>query len=134
MESFYEDFLGKVAAARGMTPDEVDAVAQGRVWTGEQAVENGLVDELGGLSRALEMVKEKAGIAPSEAVQLVEFPRRKTLWELVLTRIQRGELGILRSAAVLPAPLARWLADWRQLEAMAQRPLWAWLPFTFHFN
>jgi protease-4 len=133
IDDFYEEFIGKVAAARGMTPDEVDLVAQGRVWTGEQAVENGLVDELGGFNRALELVKEKAKIASSESVQIVEYPRRKTLLELLLSRAQRAEF---RSSAELrlPAPLARWLADWRQLETMAERPLWAWLPLTFSFH
>jgi protease-4 len=139
IEEFYEQFLGKVAAARGMTPDAVDAIAQGRVWTGEQAVENGLVDELGGFPRALEMVKEKASIPASEAVQLVEFPRPKRLFELLLERTQRGELRArvaagLRGQLALPSPLEHWLAEWHQLEALAARPLWALLPTNFAFR
>jgi protease-4 len=49
----YADFTGKVAAARGSTPEKIDQVAQGRVWSGAQAKERGLVDELGGLEAAL---------------------------------------------------------------------------------
>lgn len=79
MVSFYEDFLERVARARGKTRDEVHAVAQGRVWTGAQAREQGLVDELGGLERALELVREKAGLAPDAALTLVALPEPKGL-------------------------------------------------------
>jgi protease-4 len=127
MNDFYQDFIQKVGTARKMTPEEVDRLAQGRVWTGEQAQQNGLVDEIGGFSRALELLKEKAGIAASAHVELVEFPRRKSLWELVLSRAEGDE-------ARLPAPLTRWLFEWRHLEAMAGSPLWAWLPVTFEFR
>ncbi|HWP86224.1 MAG TPA: signal peptide peptidase SppA [Terriglobia bacterium] len=127
MNRFYQDFLSKVAAARNMTAEEVEAVAQGRVWTGAQAQANGLVDELGGFPRALALLKEKAGIPPEERVQLVEFPPRKTLWELLLSRAQRGEIR-------LPAALAELFGSWAQIEAMSQQPLWAWLPAAFEFR
>jgi protease-4 len=127
MSDFYQDFIAKVAAARKMTPEEVDRLAQGRVWTGEQARQNGLVDETGGFDRALELLKEKAGIPASAHVELIEFPQRKPLWELLLSRAEGGE-------ARLPAPLSRWLFEWRHLEAMASSPLWAWLPVRFDFR
>lgn len=127
MDGFYQNFLDKVAAARKMTPEDVDKVAQGRVWTGEQAKQNGLIDDVGGFSRALALVKEKAHIPAEESVQLVQFPRRKTLWELLIRRAERGEVR-------LPAQLSKLLANWSQLESMTQRPLWAWLPATFEFR
>ncbi len=52
LESFYTQFVKKAAEARGKTPEQIDAIAQGRVWTGRQASENGLVDALGGLDKA----------------------------------------------------------------------------------
>ena len=58
----YEQFLELVAEARDMTVQEVDAIASGRVWTGEDALDIGLVDELGGLERALELAAEQAGL------------------------------------------------------------------------
>lgn len=81
MQGFYEGFVRKAAESRQTTPDRIDAVAQGRVWTGRQALEHGLVDALGGLDVAVTMAKERAGIPADEDVQLVLFPRRQTLFE-----------------------------------------------------
>ena len=81
MQDFYTGFLDKTAAARNKTRDEVHALAQGRVWTGAQAKERGLVDRLGGLETALAAVKERAGLRPDEAVETVVYPRRRTFYE-----------------------------------------------------
>jgi protease-4 len=83
LRSFYDQWIQKVATARKMTPAHVDELGRGRVWTGAQAQANGLVDALGGLDRAIAIVKEKAGIAPGTEVQLVSYPPRKTLFELL---------------------------------------------------
>ena len=83
LESFYTQFVGKVAAARGKTPDQINAIAEGRVWTGRQASQNGLVDALGGLETAIDIAKEKAGIDADDSVQLVVYPAPKTFYELV---------------------------------------------------
>jgi protease-4 len=74
---WYTDFVRKVAQGRGMTEDEVDKVARGRVWTGAQAVEIGLVDVLGGLDESVELAKARAGIPKESEVTLVMFPKRK---------------------------------------------------------
>jgi protease-4 len=65
VEHTYQQFVDRVARARGMTAEEVDAVAGGRVWTGRQALERGLVDELGGLSAALAHLRALAGLPES---------------------------------------------------------------------
>jgi protease-4 len=83
MNSFYEDFVEKAAQSRKKTPAQIHAVAQGRVWTGRQAREHGLVDELGGLDRALAIAKSRAGIPEDEEVELVAYPPRRTLFEAV---------------------------------------------------
>jgi protease IV len=83
LESFYTQFVGKVAAARGKTPEQINAIAEGRVWTGRQASQNGLVDALGGLETAIDIAKEKAGIDADDSVQLVVYPAPKTFYELV---------------------------------------------------
>ncbi|MDR2679697.1 MAG: signal peptide peptidase SppA [Tannerella sp.] len=62
IERFYDLFLTRSAEGRGMTKEEVNAIAQGRVWTGEQALEIGLVDEIGDLDRAIEVAAELAGL------------------------------------------------------------------------
>ena len=69
MVSFYRDFVGKVAQGRKKTYEDVDAVAQGRVWTGSDALQHGLVDRLGGMDVALAVAKEKASIARDQEVQ-----------------------------------------------------------------
>jgi protease-4 len=77
IDEFYSDFVQKVADERGMSYQEVHAVAQGRVWTGSQARERGLVDLLGGLDVALAIAKEKAGLAQDGEVLIVTYPKRK---------------------------------------------------------
>jgi protease-4 len=74
----YDDFIRKVAEARDMTKDEVDRIARGRIWTGKQAEENGLVDELGGLDLAISVARKRAGLAKQE-VELLRLPRESWL-------------------------------------------------------
>jgi len=76
----YSEFLEKVAEARGMTVEEVDAVAQGRVWTGADALEVGLVDELGGLSHAIDKAAGLVELEPG-TFRIRELPRQKTFVE-----------------------------------------------------
>jgi protease-4 len=93
IDAIYESFLRKAADGRGTTREAIHEVAQGRVWTGRQAQERGLVDELGGLSRAIALAKERAGLEVGEEVELVIYPRPKNLLELVnegLGGINRG--------------------------------------------
>ena len=70
-----------MAESRKTTPEKIDAVAQGRVWTGRQAREHGLVDELGGLDVAVRIAKQRAKIPADEDVELVTYPRRRSLFE-----------------------------------------------------
>ena len=84
VEAFYETFVRKVAESRGREWDEIDQVAQGRVWMGSQAHKNGLVDELGGFDRAIEMAKEAAGLDPEDGVTLVPYPEPKQFLDILL--------------------------------------------------
>jgi protease-4 len=86
IEIFYQSFVQKVADGRKRKYDEVEPLAQGRVWVGEQAKQNGLVDELGGLDRAVELVKQRAKIGASEKVTLVTYPPRRTVWDYIWNR------------------------------------------------
>jgi protease-4 len=83
IEIFYQGFVQRVADGRKRKYDEVEPLAQGRVWLGTQAKQNGLVDEIGGLDRALELVKQRAKIGASEKVTVVTYPPRRTLVELL---------------------------------------------------
>jgi protease-4 len=75
MEAIYELFLERVAEGRSMTRDQVNRVAQGRIWSGGRARSLGLVDALGGPLEALAEVRRRAGIAPGESVLLDVHPR-----------------------------------------------------------
>ncbi|MEW5900587.1 MAG: signal peptide peptidase SppA, partial [Acidobacteriota bacterium] len=84
----YDRFLTKAAEGRNMTKEDVDEVGRGRVWTGRQAREVALVDELGGLSKAIELAKNLAGIAPSAEVRLVVWPKKTSLFGMLFGRPQ----------------------------------------------
>ena len=79
IKEIYEDFIGKVADGRGMTKETVNEIGKGRIWTGKQAKEIGLVDELGGLNLALSIARKKAGLARKK-VQLIRLPQQG-VWE-----------------------------------------------------
>jgi protease-4 len=87
MQNIYDDFVEKAAESRKTTPEKIDAVAQGRVWTGQQARERGLVDALGGLDTAVAIAKERAKIPEDEDVELVVFTGRRTLYEALTEQL-----------------------------------------------
>jgi protease-4 len=92
MEETYALFVDRVASGRSMSPDEVDAVGRGRVWTGEQARENGLIDQLGGLLTAIDEAKKAIGVDPSDKVEVIFYPRERgfieRIAEALATRMQ----------------------------------------------
>ena len=117
MQSIYDDFVEKAAESRKTTPEKMHAVAQGRVWTGQQARERGLVDALGGLDTAIAIAKERAKIPKDEDVELVVFTGQRTLYEALAEQFGGGAslLGAFGSrsdaraiaAATAPARLFR---------------------------
>jgi protease-4 len=104
MQLVYDQFIERTAAARHMPPEKVDEVAQGRVWTGEQARQIGLVDEIGGLYKAIDLAKQRARIAADEEVQFVVYPKRRSFYEVLAEEIQ-SPLGRLRTAHAADALL-----------------------------
>ena len=115
MQATYDAFVEKAAAGRNTTPERIDAVGQGRVWTGRQAKEIGLVDELGGLDRALAIAKQRAKLPPDSEVEIVVYPGRKSIYEIVKNPFgsseRTGAFGALlgssdrRALQTLTAPL-----------------------------
>ena len=75
LDHIYADFTGKVAEGRGMTQPQVHELARGRVWTGADAVERGLVDELGGIERAATIARKRAGLPASAELRVYPRPR-----------------------------------------------------------
>jgi protease-4 len=80
---FYREFVTKASEGRNMTYEEIDNIAQGRVWSGKKGLEIGLVDKLGGFDEAITMAKKMAGIT-DKYVRLVIYPKQKTFIEKLL--------------------------------------------------
>lgn len=104
MQNVYDQFIERTAAARHMPPEKVDEIAQGRVWTGEQAKQIGLVDELGGLYKAIDLAKQRARIPPEEEVDLVVYPPRRSFYEVVADELS-SPVGKMQSASTADALL-----------------------------
>lgn len=130
VENGYESFLNRMAESRGMTRDEIHEVAQGRVWTGADASQRGLVDILGGIDRAIEVAAEKAGI---EEYKLDSYPKRKDIFETLFasgnSRLQTFMMNLL------PEPLNS--SETQDFVRMMDQPKgmnWALLPLRFDVN
>ena len=122
IDANYHDFVSKVAEARRRTFDQIDALAQGRVWLGAQAASNGLVDQLGGIDRALELVKQKAHIPVSENVTLVMYPARRSIVDVLFGR---------STDSIVESRLRRLMKDWPP-EMWARGGLLRITPYTLN--
>ena len=85
LKSTYDDFTSKVAKGRGKDQPYIDSIGQGRVWTGSQGKGNGLVDEYGGLDKAIEVAKQLANIPADKSIQRIIRPIPPTFWEQLLS-------------------------------------------------
>jgi protease-4 len=90
----FDMWLRDVAKYRKIPYEEITKLAMGRVWTGRQAKANGLIDELGGLDKAIEVAKELAEIPADQKVSVVHYPKKKGLLQVLLG----GEGGGLKAA------------------------------------
>jgi len=86
LDRVYVDFTGKVAEGRKLSKEKVLEIAKGRIWSGQDAKNLGLVDELGGYDTALKLAKKAAGIPESDEVKIVVFPHEKSFIEALLQR------------------------------------------------
>ncbi|HUM04344.1 MAG TPA: signal peptide peptidase SppA [Terriglobales bacterium] len=86
LDRVYVDFTSKVADGRKLPKEKVLQIAKGRIWSGQDAKNLGLVDELGGFDTALKLAKKAAGIGDTEEVKIVLYPRPKTFFEALLQR------------------------------------------------
>ena len=86
IDAFYSAFVSRVAEGRKKNFDQIEPIAQGRVWLGAQAKQNGLVDELGGLDRAVDLIRQKAHIGANENIALVPYPGKRSVFDLLFNR------------------------------------------------
>lgn len=116
----YEQFMAKVADGRSLPIDEVRKIAKGRVWTGEQAQELGLIDDLGGLSKAIQIAKEMAGIPAEDSIKLIVWPKKISFFEMLTRRtLASTQFG-------MTPKVEKVLSTFRLLEHQAP---WALMPF-----
>ena len=124
VDHIYGEFLDRVATARKLPREQVQEIAQGRVWSGEQAIKLGLVDEIGGLEKALAFTKTKAGL-PTNA-KIVEYPAPKELAEelsewLAGERRPVASIGALLPGGAHAGPLARGVKEIQaQIDALGK--------------
>jgi protease-4 len=131
IDADYQDFVAKVAAARRKAPTDIEPVAQGRVWLGDQAKEHGLVDELGGIDQAIEMVKRKAGLPVTAKVSLALYPGRRNLFDL-LFKSSDSQAEALMSRAGLDSLRAAWRDD--RLRVWMRGGMLRMMPFSMEFR
>lgn len=99
LDNVYKDFTQKVSAARNIKPDALDKIARGRIWLGKDAVKNGLIDDIGGITEALELAKKLGGIKPDEKFDILSYPQPKTLAEKINGLLRRSpQISINRLA------------------------------------
>lgn len=113
LDRVYADFTQKVVDGRPISPEQVDEVAGGRIWTGEDARELGLVDELGGLKRALALAAEAAG-APGQRVKVKVLPEPRDPFEALMEDLFSGQVETMRLRALV-ADLGRLAAVFKPL-------------------
>jgi protease-4 len=109
IDESYKDFVMKVAEARHRKYEEIDPVAQGRVWLGSQAKERGLVDELGGLETALAALRKKANLADGAPVRIVTYPARRNVLDLLMQRSQEDLVEAKLAPIFGRVPFRAWL-------------------------
>jgi protease-4 len=109
IDESYRDFVNRVANARHRSFNQIEPLAQGRVWLGDQAKERGLVDELGGLDTAIDLVKQKAKIPVAERVNLVMYPSRRSIVDVLLRRDTDDPLQTRLAQVFGRAPFHAWM-------------------------
>jgi len=134
----YLDFTTKVAAARKTSVDKIDAVAQGRVWTGAQAKDRGLVDDFGGLDKAIEVAKELAKIPKDKGVERVILPYPQTFLQQLLSGANDSSNTKVEQqraiAAALPEDAKRALRYMALMDQMRNGEVMLLMPFDIRIR
>ncbi|MBN1356696.1 signal peptide peptidase SppA [bacterium] len=114
LDRVYSDFTQKVASGRDIPHETVLEIAKGRVWTGEQALENGLIDALGGFETAVDLARESIGAPPGTEINLVVYPKRRFPFEELFMKksdiIRQSWMSMIQSIRKL-GPVVRILSQ-----------------------
>ncbi len=93
-DEIYLSFRDKVAKGRHLDDTKVHDLAKGRVWTGQEAKDKGLVDALGGMTTAIEVAKIECGLKSTDKIHLVNFPKKKTFGEKIMDLVFEGDVAV----------------------------------------
>ena len=129
LETIYQDFVRKAAEGRGKTEAEIHELAQGRIWTGKQAKEIGLVDELGGLDTTLAIVKKQIGLGTADEIDIITLPKSKTFFETLIEDMEMDIRLPMPSHLPLPKPIKQTLPSLYWLHLFANEPAATVMPF-----
>jgi len=131
--TYYQDFIPKVARGRKKDAESIDAVGQGRVWTGAQAKDRGLVDEFGGLDKAIEVAKDLAKIPKDKGVERVILPYPQTFLQQLLSGTNESSNTKLEQqraiAAALPEDAKRAFRYMALMDQMRNGEVMLLMPF-----
>jgi len=123
IKDVYGDFINRVSTGRAIPPKKVEKIAQGRVWTGAQALEKGLVDGIGGFLAAFDEVKRSAGIPLTEKVLVDIYPKKKRVMRLPFLGLSSSERARKRIAemilSIMPPEIRQLYPLWRENGPMA---------------
>ncbi|MEO7659869.1 MAG: signal peptide peptidase SppA, partial [Pyrinomonadaceae bacterium] len=135
---YYDNFVPKVAKGRSKTNEEVNTLGQGRVWTGTQAMANGLIDEFGGLEKAISIAKELANLPADKDVRRIVFPEPKPFLEAyfgnettVRTKEEQAQAALIES---LPIDIRRAFRYAAMLDKMKRGEAMMMLPFELEIK
>ncbi|MCZ6680185.1 MAG: signal peptide peptidase SppA [Candidatus Poribacteria bacterium] len=129
LETIYQDFVRKAAKGRHKTEAEIREVAQGRIWTGRQAKEIGLVDELGGLDTALAIAKKRIALSPDDEIDIIVLPKPKTFFETLMEEMEMGVRLPITPYLSVPASVGEALQHFYWLRLFANEPVATVMPF-----
>lgn len=135
---YYDNFVPKVAKGRGKTNEEINGLGQGRVWTGTQAKERGLVDEFGGLEKAIEIAKQLAELPADKDVRRVAYPEPRSFFETLMgggvsteTEEQKAQAALVKS---LPADVQKALRYAELFDRMQRGEAMMMMPFELEIK
>lgn len=132
---YYDSFIPKVAAGRKKTTEEANTLGQGRVWTGTQAKANGLIDEFGGLEKAISIAKELANLPADKDVRRVVFPAPRPFFETLFSDETSSEAkaqeAVIKS---LPSDIRRSFRYMALFEQMKQGQSMLMMPFELNIK
>lgn len=137
LNTIYEQFTGKAAAGRKMDVTALEKLARGRIYTGEQAKEIGLIDEVGTLADAIAFAKQAAGIDPAKKLERLDLPKATSPFEQLLgtvdseTHAQQLQTSLLQA---LPQELRTPLQNLQALEVLSREPAVLLMPFALRIR